>query len=53
MDSPPSLERMNRFLAQVAGGSHIHLPFLVVMQDLTGLATHTHRLVHGEALCGR
>lgn len=48
VESPRSLLRMERFLDRK--GLSVSLPFVVIMNDVSTQQTHTHKVIHGEAL---
>lgn len=48
IETPQSLQRMERFLERK--GLNVNLPFVVVMTDLSAQETHTHKVIHGEAM---
>ena len=52
IESPDSLRRLRSFLEEHgwSSGMPLPLPLIVVMNDLGGTATHTHRIMHGEPL---
>lgn len=50
IESPRSLQRMESFLTRKGLSPMVTLPFVVIMTDLSAQETHTHRVVHGEAL---